>query len=352
MANPEHVALVRKGAEAIRECQQAHPNERLDLTEADLSWANLRGANLREADFSDADLFEANLIGANLSGADLSGAKFHGANLRGANLPSANLSGASLFWADLPSANLSGASLTEAHLDAADLDGADLSEAYFALTSLSDIDLSKARGLGTARHLAPSSIGTDTLIASFRGAGNRLTPELRTFFRGAGVPQELLDALPTIVADIKYYSCFISYGQPDLELARKLDKDLRARGVSCWTYEMDKTPGERTWREIGSKRREADKMVLLSSSAALVRDGVLKEIEEQIDEDPDKVVPISLDDLWKERGFRVQRAERDLKPFLMERNYADFSNWDSDAARYDKALEELLKGLRREKPAD
>jgi len=353
-----------------------------NLSEADLRRTKLREANLGSAVLSGANLSGANLSGANLSGANLSGANLSGANLSGvnltrgvllranlegadlsvadlgladlsqANLLRANLSGANLTSSDLTFANLFAATLTRADVSYADLSGANLNEAVLhhanllqaelRSTSLGDVDLSQTAGLARVSHLTPSSVGIGTLVASYRGAGSKLTPDLRTFFIGAGVPPELLDALPGIVAEVKYYSCFISYGQPDLELATKLDKDLRAKGVSCWTYEMDKTAGERTWQEIGIKRREADKMVLLCSSAALVRDGVLKEIEEQIDENPNKMVPISLDDLWKERGFRVQRGEVDLKPFLMERNYADFAN-----KPYEEALEKLLTGLRR-----
>lgn len=154
--------------------------------------------------------------------------------------------------------------------------------------------------------------------------------------------QELLNALPGILAEAKYYTCFVSYGQPDLAFAQKLRKDLEARGISCWLYDMDATPGERTWREIGRKRREADKMVVLCSAPALVSDGVLKEIEEQTDEDPDKMLPISLDDPWKERGFPVMRGDRDLKSYLLDKNYADFANLP-----YEEAMERLLRGLRR-----
>ena len=332
MANPEHVALVRQGKEAIAEWRQAHPKECLDLTKFRFGLAYLAGADL---------------AGANLGMADFGFAMLMRANLSGANLRLANLS-----LADLSYADLGGADLQAANLSLARLSGADLSRAMLGSTSLGDLDLSKVRGLTDVEHLAPSSIGVDTLIASFRGAGNKLTPELVAFFLGAGVPEELLRELPRIVAEVKYYSCFISYGQPDLEFATKLDKDLRAKGVSCWTYEMDKTPGERTWQEIGSKRREAERMVVLCSAGALLRPGVRKEIEEQIDEDPDKLVPISLDDLWTQPGFLVVRDGRDLKPFLMERNWADFSGWDSHPERYEKALEDLLRGLKREKPAD
>jgi len=397
MANPEHVALVRKGAEAIAKWRQVHPDEHLDLRGADLFLAHLfranlkeanlltadlsgadlseadlraaslfsadlRGAKLSKADLSRADLKGADLSGAHLSGAhlsradlkgadlkraDLSGADLSGANLSGANLSGAHLSGSHLSGAILSDAILSGANLSGANLVGADLRDANLSRTEFSqaslgFTSVGGLDLRQARGLETVRHVARSSVGVDTLITSFRGVGNKLTAELATFFLGAGVPPELLDALPDIVREVKHYSCFISYGQPDLEFAKKLYEDLKARGVSCWLYEMDKTVGKRTRSEIGESRRGADRFVVLCSAAALVRDGVLEEIEDQISDDPDRLVPISLDNLWKEPGFRIMRGTHDLKPDLVNRNYADFAN-----RPYEGALEELLKGLRR-----
>jgi len=322
MANPEHVAVVRKGKDAIAEWRQANPGVQLDLLRADLKGANLAGT----------DLSAANLFGASLVMADLTRA----------NLSRADLSDTNSLWADLTRARLMSADLRWAHLNQADLTAANLSRAKLGDTSLANVDLSQIIGLAAVHHEWSTSVGVDTLIASFRGAGNKLTPELRTFFQGAGVPREVLDALPGIVAEVKYYNCFISYGQPDAAFAKKLCEDLEARGVSCWLYDMDATVGEPTWREIGRVRREADRMVILCSAQALVRPGVLKEIEEQIDEDPDKVVPISLDDLWKQPGFKVVRDSRDLKPFLAARNYADFAN-----LTYEQALERLLTGLKR-----
>ncbi len=84
-------------------------------------------------------------------------------------------------------------------------------------------------------------------------------------------------------------------------------------------------------------------MVVLCSGPALVRDGVLKEIEEQIDDDTNKIVPVSLDDLWGQKGFSVMRGGRNLKPSLEERNRADFS----DASKYENSLNKLLTGLER-----
>jgi hypothetical protein len=158
--------------------------------------------------------------------------------------------------------------------------------------------------------------------------------------------QELVDGLPVLLAKVRYYSCFISYGGPDERFAVTLRQDLTEKGVSCWLYCLDATPGERTWREIGQKRRTADKMVVLCSCEALIREGMLKEIEDQIDEAPDKLVPISLDDTWKHPGFKVLRGTRDLKPFLLDRNYVDF-----EKLSYEEALGRLLKGLERKKRA-
>jgi len=382
MANPEHVALVRKGAEAIAAWRKAHPKERLDLRDtqlhgadlhradlsgadltgaflvgaqlgeanlarADLKWAHLTGADLTRAKLPNAllvlaGLIRANLTDANLTKADLANAQLEGTNLTRARLEGADFSFASLFGAELRDADMRNANLTGANLSGATLLGCRLSGARMMLASLTGIDLSEAEGLADVRHLGPSGVGVETLVASFRGAGGQFTPELTSFFRGAGVAEEVLDALPEIVSDIKYFSCFISYGQPNLRFAEKLREDLKRRGVDCWLYEKDKTVGERSGHEIVIERRGAEKMVVLCSAKALTRDRFLEEIEDQINEDPNKMVPISLDDLWKEPGFRVMRGTRDLKPFLLDKNYADFAN-----KPYEEALDELLKGLRR-----
>ena len=353
MANPEHVKIVKQGVWSTLLWRAKHEEDILDLSGADLSEADLSGAhlidaNLSGANLSGAKLLNARIVEADLSKADLNGAELIIANLARTNLSVANLKKANLSMANLSMANLSRANLTETNLSWATFNGADLSMTNLANarclnTVFADCNLYQAQGLQKVKHEGPSCIGIDTMITSFRAAGNKLTPELETFFKGAGVPNKLLDALPDIVKEVKYHSCFISYGEPDKKFAQKLCHDLETKGVSCWLYSTDATPGKRTWSEIGQQRRDKEKVVVLCSAQALVRDGMLKEIEEQIDEDPDKMVPISLDNLWKEPGFLVMRANRNLKPFLVERNYAGFSG----AIPYDEALEKLLKGLER-----
>ena len=51
MANPEHVEIVKRGADALREWSKKNPDVQLDL-----SGAILRRADLTRADFSRADL--------------------------------------------------------------------------------------------------------------------------------------------------------------------------------------------------------------------------------------------------------------------------------------------------------
>lgn len=352
MANPEHVALVRKGADAIREWRRAHPDERLDLSGADLSGARLSRANLIEADLRRANLSGANLSSVELDGSDLRGSILTGANLRwaalaratlaDANLVEANLSTADLRVANLVSADLREADLTWANLTWADLTNANLAGATLRLTLLNSVDLSKAIGLQLVKHLGQSFVGVDTLITSTRGATSEIAPHLTSFLAHAGVPLGLLIVLQLGATKITYHSCFISYGQPDVALATRLCRNLEVRGVPCWMYELDKTTGRRTRLEIGDARMGADKFVLLCSAATLIRDGVLEEIEDQINDNPDGLIPVSLDNIWNQSGFPVVRGTHDLKPFLLDKNYADFAN-----RPYEEALEDLLKGLRR-----
>lgn len=190
MANPEHVRLVREQGEAAIAWFEEHPEtERLNLSAADL-----RGADLLQVNLAYADLTEANLSHAYLSGA----------NFDSANLTKANLSLAVLEYANLEYANLNGADLTLIRLEGAnfretDLAGANLAEAECWGTVFAGCNLAHCHGLESVVHQGPSSIGIDTLITSFRAAGNQLTPELVTFFLGAGVPKELLAELPRIL---------------------------------------------------------------------------------------------------------------------------------------------------------
>lgn len=135
-------------------------------------------------------------------------------------------------------------------------------------------------------------------------------------------------------------SCFISYGRPDRVFARRLYRDLKARNIECWIYDEDSLPGDRTWRSIDDARKFAERILMICSSKSLARAGVKKELELQVDENRDKLIPISRDTEWLDEGFSVDRGLGNLVPFLRERNYADFVN-----RSYAEALERLVRAL-------
>lgn len=144
MANPEHLAILKQGAQQWNEWRKNNESAKPDLSGANLREADLRKMDLRKVNLRGADLGAADLSGANLRGARLIEAHLYCANLSGADLGRADLSGADLGRADLSGADLRGARLIEAHLGRADLSGANLREANLESAMLVSTHLDKA----------------------------------------------------------------------------------------------------------------------------------------------------------------------------------------------------------------
>jgi len=86
----------------------------------------------------------------------------------------------------------------------------------WALLYSGDNDPSTVKGLETAGHFGPSTIGIDTI---YKSRGN--IPE--AFLRGAGVPEDFIVYMKSLAGNpIEFYSCFISYSSQDDEFARRL----------------------------------------------------------------------------------------------------------------------------------
>src|SRR5947199_312522 len=133
-----------------------------------------------------------------------------------------------LIGANLSAADLSAADLREAELREADLSAADLSAAKVGRTIFGDVDLRTVKGLETVAHLAPSTIGTDTLL---RSEGD--IPEI--FLRKAGLSDAFITYTRSLVqSPITYYTCFISYSTKDQAFVERLYADLQANDVRCW----------------------------------------------------------------------------------------------------------------------
>jgi uncharacterized protein YjbI with pentapeptide repeats len=69
MGNPAHLALVVRGAGAIRRWRKQNPNKTFNLSMVDLSEVNLSGANLSEANLNRTKLEKADLSVAQLTNA-------------------------------------------------------------------------------------------------------------------------------------------------------------------------------------------------------------------------------------------------------------------------------------------
>jgi TIR domain/Pentapeptide repeats (8 copies) len=242
VADKEHVDRLRKGVGG---------------------WNEWRRDRKRYPDLRQAALFRADLIGADLNGADLRGADLRYANLTGANLSGANLSDATLGFA-----NLSDADLSEANLSRAVLYG----------TVLANIDLSVATGLKTCRHFGPSAIDFRALKIS--------RPLPLEFLRGVGLPNNVIDYLPSLLSQpIQYYSCFISYSSRDDDFAKRIHADLQSKGVRCWFAPHDLPIGGKILDEIDAAIRLRDKVLLILSEHSIGSNWVEDEVKTAYEEE-------------------------------------------------------------------
>jgi hypothetical protein len=366
MANPEHLKIIEQGTGVWNKWREENPItpnladadlSEVDLIGANLIGANLIGANLSEADLIEADLSEANLTGADLTGVDLRGADLRGADLRRTGLRRANLTEADLREANLSEADLSGAYLSEAYLRGADLTGADLAGAdlfgvnltrtnlqgtHWHRTSVfqtifADVDLSEAIGLDQVRHLGPSTIGINTI---YRSKGN--IPEV--FLRGAGVPKDLIDYIPSLVGQpFQFYSCFISYSSKNEAFVSRLHGDLQAKGVQNWYAPKDLKTGDKFPELINEAIRIHDKVLIVLSRQSIASSWVEREVyaalEREAREKRTLLFPIRLDN-------EVMRSEIAWAGIIRNsRHIGDFRGW-KEHDKYQEAFNRLLRDLK------
>ncbi len=300
MADKRQLKILKKGWLEWNEWRKQNRLPGVDLSDAELSGANLREANLRHA-----DLNGANLHGAELTGADLGGAWLRWANLRGAIVPQTRFA-----------------------------------EAHLHFTVFADVDLSGARGLDTAEHDGPSTIGIDTI---YRSGGN--IPDV--FLRGCGVPDDFITYAKSLVGKpIEFYSCFISYSVLDQVFAERLHADLQAKGLRCWYFPESAKWGEPVWGEIDRGIKVYDKLIVICSQHSLVSGPVLREIERALqreDREAGNVLfPLRIDDYLFEQWQHPRKAD------VLAKVVGDFRGWDHGAKKYRSSFEKLLKALRGE----
>jgi len=337
-----------------------------DLTGADLGVADLRGANLEGA-----VLLRANLFRATLRDAKMRRAKLMAAELMNADLEAADLHGAELEMADLRKSNLSrtdlgSANLTEANLSEANLEGSNLNRAWCVKTILrstrllkadfshlgigasilADLDLSEVADLTSCQHLAPCHIDVLTLQRSGR------LP--REFLRGCGLPDRLIEYLPSLLEDvIQFYSCFISYSTDDQAFADRLYADLQSRGIRCWFAPHDIRGGRKIHEQLEEAIRKYDRLLLILSESSMISEWVRTEIEHAREKErlsgkhvlfPLALVPFKTVKAWRQFNAEIGSDNaRRIREFYIP----DFSKWKEHDA-YSAAFARLLEALRTE----
>jgi uncharacterized protein YjbI with pentapeptide repeats len=187
MANPEHVALLARGAEIWNawrnSCSKVTPN--------------LSGAAFRGAQLPGVNLGEAFLVGVDFSGATLRGADLHEAYLLGANLCAVDLSQSQLQKAVFSRADLRGADFSGARLQNVVFSRANLCEVAFTRAQLIEAVFTEAE-VSKAEFREADLGGADLSEADFRGA-NFIRAALRgaklgkTDLRGADLRYAVLD---------------------------------------------------------------------------------------------------------------------------------------------------------------
>ncbi len=350
MANEEHLAWLKKGVLVWDVWRIQHPN-----TVPDLSGADLFDRNFNLMGLSEANLSKANLGGTRLSGANLSGAYLHGVNFTAADFSVANLAGA----------NFTQANLSMAKFHKTILGGAVFSESKVGPTIFSDVDLSQVKGLGSVVHEHPSSIGVDTLVQTLRGSGGRFTGEQVEFFLGAGVPQTLLEYLPSILESnpVQFYQCFISYSHLNEAFATPLNQDLNEVGIKTWKWDRDAVRGRDLAQNIDHAIHSHDKTILICSVSSLTSPQVEREIQTALDKeirikaanaerakealargepppyvDADVLFPIRIDNT-------IFQWTSHLKGEVARRMVADFTNAPPGSEKYQRELQTLIESL-------
>ena len=239
----------------------------------------------------------------------------------------ANLSGANLNEADLERANLSGANLSEADLYGTHLSEADLSEVSFINTVFANSDLRDVKGLKSAVHDGPSTIGIDTIFQS-----NGKIPH--KFLQDAGVPEVFIEYMGSMTGQaIKFYSSFISHSTKDKEFADRLHADLRKEGIRCWFAPEDMKGGKKVHHQIMDAINYYDKLLLVLSEASINSDWVAYEIKKAREREKQtrkqKLFPVSLIDYNILRSWELFDTDTvtDLAAEVRSYYIPDFTNW-------------------------
>ena len=285
-------------------------------------------------------LESADLSGVDFHRADLCHAVLKGANFIGANLEASNLIGANLRRCDLSRSNLCSAKLNQVNFTLANLYKANLDNSIFWETVLSRTNLCDALGLDKCKHGGPSIIDHRTIKRS------GVIP--RSFLQGCGLPDSLIDSLPSILtAAGRLSSVFISHSSNDHRFAKKLHTSLQASGVRCWFAPHNIKESKKLYEQIDDAIASFDRLLLILSESSMSSEWVRTEIanarQRELREQRQILFPISLVPFQTVREWHCFDADtgKDSAREIREYFIPDFSDW-KDELSYAGAFRRLV----------
>ena len=250
-------------------------------------------------------------------------------------------------------ADLRGSRLWFTEFVRTDVRKANFSGATIGRAKFGDIDVSVTCGFDSMLHVAPSTIGIDTI---YRSHGKIAPAVLRSF----GIPEAFITNMKALVSalePIEFYSCFISYGHSDKAFARLLHDRLQSCGIRCWLDEKQVVPGDRLYDQIDRGIRLWDKFLLCCSEHSLQPTSwVDKEIISALEKEDEltmkrgqrvhALIPLNLDNyLFTEQWKSGYRAE------IRSRLAADFTGWETRPEKFEREIERLIHALRSDEAA-
>jgi hypothetical protein len=240
--------------------------------------------------------------------------------------------------------NLFQADLRRVDLTGADLTGANLSNGTFFETVFGNTDLTDVRGLETCHHSGPSILDHRSLTCS--------GPLPLVFLRGCGLPDALIDYLPSLLNEpFQFYSCFISYSSLDEDFCRRLHGRLQDAGLRVWFAPHDIQGGRKLHEQIDQAIRVYDKLLLVLSPHSMQSPWVEFEIrrarKREVAEKRRLLFPVRLVAYEAIKRWECVDADtaKDLATEIREYYIPDFTAWkDHDA--FEAAVGRLLRDLK------
>jgi len=153
------------------------------------------------------------------------------------------------------------------------------------------------------------------------------------------------DTYLEIIDESKLYkTLFISYGGPDENIAIKINKELKAKGVVTWFFKDDGLPGDKLHRVMSEGIYKHDRTLLICSKNSITRSGVLNEIERMLEREAmeggsEIIIPVTIDnyifDHWNPKREDVKNQI--LSRIVTTINELNFNN----------EIERILKALKK-----